>query len=211
MNDIPSPTTEPSDPKRGLMARMFTPVGQNETGGPSTPQQRRRAFNILFLSLTCLGVGQSGMFAILPPVSRELGMTEFQTGAIFAVSAFIWVFSSAYWGARSDRVGRRPMIVLGLASFSVSMIAFASVIEIGLMGWLPIAFVYPLMILSRSIYGVFGSAGFPAAQGYIADRTSESERTNAVATRNAAFGLGTTAGPGSVAALTRAESAMRMP
>lgn len=206
MSDQPQPAPETAVPeiaarRPSLLRRAFTPAGSDPGDGPSNPQQRKRAFQILFLSLICLGVGQSGMFAILPPVSRDLGLTEFQTGAIFAISATIWVFSSAYWGARSDRQGRRPMIVLGLSAFSVSMFAFATSVEIGLMGLLPIAVVYPLMIASRSIYGIFGSAGFPAAQGYIADRTSPSERTNAVATLNAAFGLGTTAGPGIIAAL----------
>ncbi len=202
MSDQPPPASADATTRASLLRRAFTPVGTGEPGdGPSTPQQRRRAFQILFLSLICLGVGQSGMFAILPPVSRDLGLNEFQTGAIFAISATIWVFSSAYWGARSDRQGRRPMIVLGLGAFSASMFLFATSVEIGLLGWLPIAVVYPLMIASRSIYGVFGSAGFPAAQGYIADRTSASERTSAVATLNAAFGLGTTAGPGVIAAL----------
>ncbi len=202
MSDQPPSAPEAASPRASLLKRAFTPVGAGEPGdGPSTPQQRKRAFQILFLSLICLGVGQSGMFAILPPVSRDLGLTEFQTGAIFAISATIWVFSSAFWGARSDRQGRRPMIVLGLSAFSLSMFLFATSVEIGLLGWLPIAIVYPMMIISRSIYGVFGSAGFPAAQGYIADRTSPSERTTAVATLNAAFGLGTTAGPGIIAAL----------
>jgi MFS family permease len=202
MSDLPPvPPEVPVSQRPSLLRRAFTPAGSGESDGPSTPKQRQRAFQILFLSLICLGVGQSGMFAILPPVSRELGLTEFQTGAIFAISATIWVFSSAYWGARSDRQGRRPMIVLGLSAFSISMLAFATSVEIGLMGILPIAIVYPLMIVSRSIYGIFGSAGFPAAQGYIADRTSPSERTTAVATLNAAFGLGTTAGPGIIAAL----------
>lgn len=196
--------TPPGPPQAqpSWLRRAFTPVGTGEPGdGPSTPEQRRRAFQVLFLSLVCLGIGQAGMFAILPPISRQLGMSEFQTGSIFAVSATIWVFSSAYWGARSDRFGRRPMVVLGLAAFAISTFLFALSIELGLAGVLSIAIVYPLMVASRSIYGIFGSAGFPAAQGYIADRTSPAERTNAVASLNAAFGLGTTAGPGVIAAL----------
>jgi len=184
------------------LRRALTPVGAGRpSDGPSTPKQRQRAFQILFLSLMCLGIGQAGMFAVLPPISRQLGLSEFQTGAIFAVSATIWVFSSAYWGARSDRWGRRPMIVLGLAAFAVSTGLFAVSIDLGLAGWLSIAVVYPMMVASRSIYGIFGSAGFPAAQGYIADRTAPAERTNALANLNAAFGLGTTAGPGMIAAL----------
>ncbi len=94
------------------------------------------------------------------------------------------------------------MIVMGLVAFSVSTLAFATSVEIGLMGLLPMAVVYPMMIASRSIYGIFGSSTYPAATGYIADRTTAAERTKGVATLGAAFGLGTTFGPGVVAALT---------
>ncbi|MCC6917700.1 MAG: MFS transporter [Alphaproteobacteria bacterium] len=202
MDDITKSPEPAPGPRRSWLRRALTPVGAGRPNdAPTTPAQRRRAFQILFLSLMCLGIGQAGMFAVLPPISRQLGLSEFQTGAIFAVSATIWVFSSAYWGARSDRWGRRPMIVLGLAAFAVSTGFFAVSIDLGLAGWLSIAVVYPMMVASRSIYGIFGSAGFPAAQGYIADRTAPAERTNALANLNAAFGLGTTAGPGVIAAL----------
>lgn len=202
MDDITKLPEPPPGQSPSWLRRAFTPVGAGlPNEGPSTPKQRRRAFQILFLSLMCLGIGQMGMFAILPPITRDLGLSESQMGLIFAVSATIWVFSSAFWGARSDRWGRRPMIVLGLAAFAISTGLFAASIQMGLAGWLPVAIVYPMMIVSRSIYGVFGSAGFPASQGYIADRTSPSERMGAVANLNAAFGLGTTIGPGVIAAL----------
>jgi len=203
MDDITKlPEPPPAGQEPSWLRRALTPVGAGRPNdGPSSPHERRRAFQILFLSLMCLGIGQAGMFAILPPISRQLGLSEFQMGAIFAVSATIWVFSSAFWGARSDRWGRRPMIVLGLAAFAISTGLFAVSIDLGLAGWLSVGIVYPMMIASRSIYGIFGSAGFPASQGYIADRTSPAERTSAVANLNAAFGLGTTAGPGVIAAL----------
>lgn len=204
-----TPGSPPPDPApapgfwRRLLQRALTPIGRGKPGDPPTSdQERRRAFQILFLSLACLGIGQAGMFAILPPVSRELNLTEFQVGAIFAISATIWVFSSAFWGARSDNFGRRPMIVLGLLAFAVSTFLFATTLEIGLLGLLPMAIVYPMMIASRCIYGIFGSSSFPAAQGYIADRTSPAERTQAVAGLNAAFGLGTMVGPGVIGGLT---------
>lgn len=203
MNNAPDPAPEPPQRPASWFRRLLTPIGRGKPGeGPSNEDQRRVAFQILFLSLICLGIGQSGMFAILPPVSRELGISEFQLGAIFAISATIWVFSSAYWGEKSDIYGRRPMIVLGLAAFAVSTFLFASSIELGLWGLLPIGVVYPLMIASRSIYGMFGSASFPAASGYVADRTNPEERTRAVANLGAAFGLGTTIGPGVIAGLT---------
>jgi hypothetical protein len=53
----------------------------------TTPQERSRAFTILFFSLMCLGAGQSVMFAILPSFARKLGLTEFQVSLPFVASA----------------------------------------------------------------------------------------------------------------------------
>jgi hypothetical protein len=40
--------------------------------------EHSRAFRILFLCLTCIGTGQSMLFAILPPAAREIGQTPVQ-------------------------------------------------------------------------------------------------------------------------------------
>ncbi|NOT39045.1 MAG: MFS transporter [Alphaproteobacteria bacterium] len=174
---------------------------ENPDGTTSEPG-RRRAMALLFTSLIANGLGQTLMFAILPPLANDLGLTEFGMGAIFAISAFLWVFSSAYWGARSDVWGRRPVILIGIAAFAISTFAFASVLQFGLWGLIPPAMLFPLMVATRSIYGLFGAGAYPAAQGYIADRTSSSERTEGIAMLNAAFGLGAAIGPGVGAALT---------
>ena len=170
--------------------------------GSTTELGRKRAIALLFVCLIGNGMGQTLMFAILPPLARDLGLSEFQVGSIFAVSATIWVFSSAYWGARSDRWGRRPVILIGLLAFGISTLGFASVMLMGLWGLLPPLGTYVCLVASRSIFGIFGSGAFPASQGYIADRTSAEERTEGMATLNAAFGLGAAIGPGIGAALT---------
>ena len=167
----------------------------------TTPSERKRALVILFCSLMCVGAGQSILFAILPPLSRKLGLSEVQVTTIFAVSAAIWVFSSPYWGARSDHVGRKPIMLMGLIAFAVSFGLFASVMLAGLNHLLPALLVFPLMVVTRSIYGMLGSGTFVSAEAYVADRTSRAERTRWVATIAAAFGLGTTVGPGIGSAL----------
>lgn len=167
----------------------------------TTPAERRRGIQILFISLVCVGTGQSLFFAILPPLARDLGLSEFQVGAIFAVSATIWVFSSPYWGTRSDHMGRKPVMLMGLMAFAVSTALFASAILAGLDALIPAALVYPAMIASRAIYGALGSGTFAAAQAYVADRTTRAERAGGVAMIGAAFGLGTTIGPGIGSAL----------
>jgi Na+/melibiose symporter-like transporter len=103
----------------------------------TTQAERNRAFGILFISLVCMGAGQTVLFAILPPLSRQLGLSELQTTTIFAISATIWVFSSTFWGKKSDFWGRRPVMLLGLLAFAISFALFASVMLAGLHKWLP--------------------------------------------------------------------------
>ena len=91
----------------------------------TTREERRRAFLVLFVSLTCMGAGQSVMYGILPSLARELGITEFQAQLPFAVSGAIWLFTSTYWGKRSDHWGRRPVILMGLTAFGISFALFA--------------------------------------------------------------------------------------
>jgi len=164
----------------------------------TTPAERKRAFIILFLSLVCMGAGQTVLYAILPPAARELNMSALQMTSIVSVSALIWVFSSTYWGQKSDRLGRKPVMLLGLVAFGVSFALLAFVLELGLRHIISAAVAFPAMIAMRSLYGIFGSGTAPAAQAYVADRTTKSERLQGIATINAAFSLGTALGPGIV-------------
>jgi MFS family permease len=58
-----------------------------------------------------------------------------------------------------------------------------------------------MLMLARSIFGAFGSASSPAAQAYIADRTTRMERTEQLAGLSAAFAFGQAFGPAICAAL----------
>lgn len=161
----------------------------------------RRDFALLFVCLVSVGMGQSMLFSILPPAAREIGITPFQVSMIFATSASLWVFVSPAWGRRSDRAGRRQVIIIGLLGYALSMALLALMIDVGRNHWLPTLAVFPLMIASRCIFALLGSGTGPATQAYIADRTTRSERTAGVALVSAAMGLGETIGPGVGAAL----------
>ena len=198
-----TPSSPQKPPQSGWLERLRRSFAPEEAEtGMTTEVGRKRAIALLFVCLIGNGLGQTLMFAILPPLARDLGLTEFQVGSIFAVSATIWVFSSAYWGARSDRWGRRPVILIGLAAFGISTISFAGVMMFGLWGALTPFATYALLIAARCIFGIFGSGAYPASQAYIADRTTAEKRTEGMATLNAAFGLGAAVGPGIGAALT---------
>ena len=53
---------------------------------------------IWFLSggLFFVGAGQAVVFITIPPLARDLGLTEIQTGTIFASSALTWMISVSY-------------------------------------------------------------------------------------------------------------------
>lgn len=167
----------------------------------TTPEERKRAFGILFFCLLCLGMGQSLFFAVLPPVARDLGLTEVQVGAIFSLSALLWVVTSPFWGRTSDVWGRKPIMLIGLCGFGTSTIGFAVFIWMGMQGMIGLALLFPLLVGVRAIFGAFGSGTMPASQAYVADRTTRAERASGVATIGAAFGMGTVIGPGVAAAL----------
>src|ERR1700761_4819926 len=130
----------------------------------TTPAERRRAFSILFVSLCCMGAGETVLFNILPPLSRQLHLSTVETTSVFAVSAAIWVVSATFWGRKSDQWGRKPVMLMGLLAFATSFALFASVMLGGLEHWLPAVAVFPLMILARSLYRALGSGTSPSAQ-----------------------------------------------
>jgi MFS family permease len=161
----------------------------------------RRALRVLFVCLVCIGLGQSMLFAILPPAARALGISPFRISTIFATSASIWVFVSPWWGRRSDVWGRRPVILIGLLGYGLSMALLATTIQLGGAGLLPAVLVYPLLVGSRCVFALVGSGTGPASQAYIAERTTAAERTAGLALVSAAVGLGETLGPAMGAAL----------
>ena len=75
------------------------------------------------------------------------------------------------------------------------MFSLAVVIELGLARKLPALFIYPMLIVARSLFALLGSGTGPASQAYVADRTSRHDRTAGVALVSAAMGVGETLGP----------------
>jgi MFS family permease len=164
-------------------------------------RNRRRQFHLLFTCMLVIGAGNSMLLAVAPPLVRELRLPDSSVGWIFSLSALLWVFASPYWGRLSDRAGRKPIAALGLGAYAVSMTSFGVVVMLGLNHILAGAWLFTWLMLARAIFGAFGSASSPAAQAYIADRTSRFERTEQLAGLSAAFAFGQAFGPAICAAL----------
>jgi MFS family permease len=162
---------------------------------------RRGAFALLFACLVTSGIGNSMLFAILPPLVREIGMADVTVGAVYTVSAVAFTFASQFWGSVSDVIGRRPVILVGLMGYALSMFAFAAAVAGALAGAVSLTMTFLALTLSRGAFGLIGSAAGPAAQAYIADRTPPEGRTAALSRMTSAFALGAAIGPAIAAGL----------
>lgn len=169
-----------------------------------TPRRDRRgAFFLLFLALAVVGAGNTMLFsAVLPPLSRQLGLPDWTVGAIASLSALLWVIMSPYWGGKSNEWGRKPVIAFGLAGYAVSMTLIGVFGSLAVAGMITAPFVIIIsLVLSRSLFGLIGSGTNPAAQAYVADRTSPEQRTEEIASLTAGFSVGMILGPAFAAAL----------
>ena len=149
----------------------------------------------LKFGLFTVGLGQSFVFVLVPPLARDLGLSEIQTSSIFAISALAWATTSAFWGRTSDKYGRRNIAILGLVGYSISLIALITPLFLAQKNLLNVSLLFPALVLGRLINGLVGSATRPASFAYIADITSKDNRTVKFARLESSFLLGTVAGP----------------
>jgi MFS family permease len=159
------------------------------------PRLTRSAFFLIFALSIVTAFGNTGLQSILPAIGRQIGMDDRLVVSIFSLSALLWGITSPYWARRSDVTGRKPMMMLGMAGFGVSMTLCAIIVSAGLHHLLPVLAIFILLLLARAIFGLIGSAANPASQAYVAERTSREERTEQMAQLAGAIGLGTVTGP----------------
>ena len=149
----------------------------------------------LKFGLFTVGLGQSFVFVIVPPLARELGLSEIQASSVFALSAIGWALTSAAWGRASDKYGRRNIAILGLFGYSASLIAMITPLFSVEKNILDLVFLFPLLVFGRMLNGLLGSATRPASFAYVADTSSKDKRTVKFARLESSFLIGTVAGP----------------
>src|SRR5262245_56312299 len=155
----------------------------------------RRSFAIIFGVSMATAMGNTGLISMLAPIGRSIGIPDFLVSGIFSLSALLWAFSSPFWARASDRRGRKPLMMVGLSGFMISMTLCGLVVSAGLRHLAPAMVIFGLLLLARALFGLFGAASNPATQAYIAEHTPMDKRTQAMASLAGAFGLGTVVGP----------------
>lgn len=141
-------------------------------------------------------LGQMTLNPIIAPLSREVGLAEWQIGVTISAAAVMVVLSSQFWGRRSQSWGRKPVLVLAFALATTTMILFAVTAQLGMTGILTGVSLFLLFVVLRGFgFGTAIAAVAPTAQAYIADvTTDEAARVKGMAGVGAVQGVAMVAG-----------------
>ncbi len=148
------------------------------------PERRKQALLLLFGVVLMIMIGFSVLFPVEPYYVKQFGADARTMGFITAIYSFMQFIFAPLWGRLSDRVGRRPVLMIGLVGFILGQTLFGLATSI----W--------MLFLARGLAGVLSAAALPTAMAYIADITPPEERAKGMGLIGAAFGLGVIIGPG---------------
>lgn len=156
--------------------------------GQASERRRRLTLSVVFATILIDFVGFSVLIPVLPLFADRLGASSLQVGWIVALYGLAQLLFLPVWGWVSDRVGRRPVILISLLGTAVSFAVLATAQSI------------PLVYMARALTGLFaGSIG--AAQAVVTDLTPPTQRTSGMGLIGAAFGASLVVGPAAGGAL----------
>lgn len=146
---------------------------------------------LLLAAVFLIYVGQMTLNPIIAPLSREVGLAEWQIGVTISTAAVMVVLSSQFWGRRSQSWGRKPVLVAAFCLAAVAMMLFAVLAWLGMAGLVSGALLFLLFVLLRGVcFGTAIAAVPPTAQAYIADVTpDETARVKGMAGIGAVQGI----------------------
>ena len=141
------------------------------------PAAQKRSLVIIWITIF---IDLMGITLIIPYINdfvADLGGDERHVGFLLASYALMQLIFAPVWGRISDRIGRRPVIIIGLATSAVAFTIFGLADEL----W--------LLFASRALAGM-ANANISTAQAYVADITPPEQRAGRMGIVMAAFNLG---------------------
>ncbi len=142
----------------------------------------RSALSVLALTAFIDMLGFSIIIPVMPYYAEAYGASATVVGLLFASYSIMQFFFSPVWGSVSDRIGRKPVLIVGLVGASIGMAVFG------------VAQNLVLLFAARIFAGIMAST-IPVAQAYAADVTEPEGRAKALGMLGAAIGLGFVIGP----------------
>ena len=127
-------------------------------------------------------VGLLAVLPLLPYYAMRFGANGLTIGLLVSSFAVAQLAAAPMWGRVSDKYGRRPALLAGLAASAIAYVVFGYANSI----W--------LLFLSRLVQGA-GGGTVGVVQAYVADATKPENRAKALGWLSAATNLGVTIGP----------------
>ncbi len=139
---------------------------------------------ILIISLIVVMMGYGIAMPVLPFYIDNMGGRGIHYGLLIACYGIMQLIFAPVWGSLSDKVGRKPLLLLGMVGLGTAMAFFAISTQL----W--------MLYAAQLVSGVMSSAALPSAQAYAADITSKEDRGGAMGKIGGAIGIGVVLGPG---------------
>ena len=150
--------------------------------GKAEESQARPPLGVLFSVVVVDLVGFGIVVPILPFWAERFGASGAWLGILLASHAAAQFAFAPVWGKLSDRIGRRPVMLVTIAGTSVAL------------AFLGMADSLAQILIARLLAGVFGS-NISVATAYLTDVTDEADRTRWMGMIGASFAVGFTLGP----------------
>jgi len=161
------------------------------TATPTTPPKLKTpALAVLFATVFINLVGFGLVVPLLPFFAQSLKAEAWQITLMFSAYSLGQFFAEPFWGRLSDRIGRKPVLLITLIANALGYLMLAFVPNI----WLAIAV---------RLFTGLGAGNISTVQGYVADVTPPEQRAGRMGLIGAAFGLGFIVGPGLGGLLTQ--------
>ncbi len=150
-----------------------------------------KALAVVFLCLFTIALGFGVILPVLPFYTERLALdagaspesVTLHIGFLTSAYPFFQMFFAPLWGRWSDRLGRKPLIIVGLSGFILMQLFTGIATSL----W--------MLYGARVIGGIFTSSVIPVGYAVVSDLTSEKRRTLGIALAGASYSSGVLAGP----------------
>jgi MFS family permease len=151
-------------------------------GLDSARVRTRRSLAILFVIVFIDLLGFGMVIPVMALYAERLGAPDSQIGWLMTGYSLMQFVFTPIWGRLSDRLGRRPLLLLSIAMTALAFVGYALAPDFR---WL----------LASRLFAGAATANIAIAQAYIADVTPPEGRARGMGLIGAAFGLGFILGP----------------
>ena len=143
----------------------------------------RKNVRILAFTLLVVMLGYGMIMPVMPFLIEQLGAGGTELGWLVSTYSLMQLVCAPLWGMLSDRIGRKPVIAIGVLGYAITLFLFG------------LATQFWMLFVARTLAGMLSSAAMPTSMAYISDNAPEGERSRGMGQLGAAIGAGVVAGP----------------